>query len=180
MSENKMCNYCNKLTADEIVKGDIFCIECGRQRAMIELSPKEVKTKKRQESWKSVVGVVMLIVALAIGKTVVKIFETPRPVKMEKVKRVTLNKVAGNMLKFSDESLQQLDDLARKAHTAVTNNLEGQDKDDFLRILSAGENVTLDEGYKVNKLVEKSKNNMSTKDREIVEQYQQEVKKLMK
>ena len=91
MSENKMCSYCNKLTADEIVKGDIFCIECGRQRAMIEPSPKEVKTKKRQASWKSVGGVAMLIVALAVGKTVVKIFETPRHPDMEKVKRVKLN-----------------------------------------------------------------------------------------
>ena len=32
----KMCVYCKKFTGDEINKGDIFCIECGRQRGTSE------------------------------------------------------------------------------------------------------------------------------------------------
>ena len=180
MSENKMCSYCNKLTADEIVKGDIFCIECGRQRAMIEPSPKEVKTKKRQESWKSVGGVVMLIVALAVGKTVVNIFETQRPAELKKIQRDAQRKAKDSILKLHGESLQQFADLTAKAHSAIANNLNNQDKDDFLRISSAGEKMTLDEGYRLNTLVEKSKTNMSTEDRELVERFQQQLNKLMK
>ena len=59
MSENKMCNYCNKLTADEIVKGDIFCKECGHQRDMAEppMNQRYVVGKKKEwwqkEYWKS-------------------------------------------------------------------------------------------------------------------------------
>lgn len=182
MNENKMCNYCKKPTADEIVKGDIFCIECGRQRDMLAPSAqvKEDKTKKRKEWWKSAGGVVMLIVALAFGQAMVKTFITPRPADMEKVKRVTQNKVAGNMLKLSDESLQQFTDLTRKAHTAITNNLEGQDRDDFLRIADEGPKMTPDEGLRLTQLVEKSKISMSAEDRETVERFQQQAKQLMK
>ena len=46
MSENKMCNHCNKFTADEIVKGDVFCIECGHQRGT---SPQQEQANKARE-----------------------------------------------------------------------------------------------------------------------------------
>jgi hypothetical protein len=33
----KMCIYCKKFTDDEVDKGVVFCIECGRQRGVIEV-----------------------------------------------------------------------------------------------------------------------------------------------
>jgi len=186
MSENKMCNHCNKFTADEIVKGDIFCLECGHQRDKVETSPhQKSKTVEKKEYWKRwwYIGIWILLIYLLIPFIKQNMKNSSKVIRADEWKKYSSDvqgKVITNKLKLSDESRQQLDDLMIKAHSAIMNNLQGQDKDDFLRISSLGGNITQEESNLMTMLNEKAKISMSTEDREIVEQSRQQARKLMK
>jgi len=186
MSENKICNYCNKLTADEIVKGDIFCIECGHQRDTANTSAHQKgESGKKKEWWKKwwYIGIWLIAIYFLIPYVKQSANNSSKLRKDDEWKKMSSNiqgKVITNTLKLPEESIQQLADLTERSRALITNNLSGQDEVDFLTISSVGSRLTPEESYKLTTLIEKSKNNMSAEDRKIVERFQQETKKLMK
>ena len=186
MSENKMCNHCNKFTADEIVKGDVFCIECGHQRGTSPQQEQANKARegkeKRKRSWHKWIWLIIgLSLASATKQLIGDNIKARRAEELKKHISDARIKLVRNALNLPAESIQQLADLTEKARSLITNNLTGQDKANFIRFSGhEGMKLTPDEAIELGKLMEKSKSSMSAEDREIVERFQRETKKLMK
>lgn len=186
MNENKMCNHCNKFTADEIVNGDVFCIECGHQRGTFPQQEQANKARKEKEKRKrSLHKWIWLIIGLSLASATKQLVEdnikARRAEELKKHMSDARTKVVTNALNLPTESIQRLADLIRKARSLITSNLTGQDRTDFILFSGAeGIKLTPDEAIKLTTLIEKSKNSMSVEDREIVERFQEETKKLIK
>jgi len=188
MSENKMCNYCNKTTVDEVVKGEVFCIECGHHREMIKASvhqERETERKKRTAKWRNTaIWCLGLVLAMTIKNGIESNNRAKRMEQTAALKNTyveTQAKVKNNFTTLSQDDINQLTYLTQRSREIVANNLKEQDKNDFLRLTTPGRSdLTFEEGAQLIMLMQKSKNGMSLEDRKIVEEFEQKSRMLLK
>ena len=182
MNESKMCNYCNKVTDDEIVKGEVFCIECGHQRDTSKASlHQEGKKGKKKEWWKSwwYIGI-WFVVIYFLFPAVNNFVKSNNKVRQIEQAELLKNRFKNNMGKLSAEEAHQLTDFATQVYYIEISNLNGQDKEDYARLRGAGDKLTIDEGVRLTALIQKAKNSMSLKDKKFVEEFEQKGKAMLK
>jgi len=181
MSENKMCNHCNKFTADEIVKGDIFCIECGHQRDKVGAFPHQKDKKVKKEYWKRwwYIAIWLVIVYFLFPYVKQVMNSNNKTHLMEKYSTDKIN-LSKNFDKLPSEGLVDLNKLMLKSYEAIMRNLNAQDSYEFARLAKLGEKLTYDESLKMMALVNKASAVMSSEEQKVVAQFYQQGKSLLK
>jgi len=178
MSENKVCNRCNKFTADEIVKGDIFCIECGHQRDKVGTSHhQKVKKEYWKRWWYIAIWLVIVYFLFPYVKQVVNSNSKIRMMEKYSTDKINLNK---NLNKLSSEDSVDLNKLTLKSYEAIMKNLNAQDSYEFARLAKLGEKLTYDESLRMTELVNKASNAMPPEERKVVEQFYQQGRSLLR
>lgn len=176
-----MCNHCNKFTADEIVKGDIFCIECGYQRDKVGASPHQKGKKVKKEYWKRwwyiAIWLVIVYFLFPYIKQVVNSNNKTRLTEKYSTDKINLNK---NFDKLSSEDSADLNKLILKSYEAIMKNLNAQDSYEFASLAKLGEKLTYDESLRMTELVNKASNTMSPEEKRVVAQFYGQGKSLLK
>jgi hypothetical protein len=129
---------------------------------------------------------IVFIVGFALAMTIKQAIEDHYKAKqlkqtqeLEKSVVEIQGRVKNNLSSLSNEDMQQVVYLRNKAYPAILNNLEGQDKTDFLHLTGIGGKLTADEAYMLNVLIQKAKKTMSSEDKAILEQMEQWNRKLL-
>lgn len=177
----KKCNHCNKLTEDEVAKGEIFCIECGHQRDEVGAPPQQKDKKVKKEYYKRWWYIAIWVVIIYFLFPYVRQFVNNKNKAFQMDKYSTyMNNLNKNYDKMSSEDTVDFDKVMLKSYEAIMKNLNAQDSLEFARLAELGDKLTYDEASRITELTTKASNTMSPEERRAVEQFNQHAKKLLK